>query len=471
MTNGYENIKLFYEKVWYTLNYKQENILEFNFKEFVSSTYDNLVNTKYTGHEKFATHGLKLPSDILKASILDIIFSNLYCEFLLFLQNLDESNHGMRHEIFLTSTEYNKTLNVNVSQNCKERFRRRMQPNRLNLIKKVKIKSNDKISFYSPVLLRAFKESLLIARPNTEVLDISKNYADIFYSLMFDSDEEAASEDIKTSREIIKSHRLWKLTPNDTSFILNLIQNVIDNEHGGDQFAQIMLLEKLFGLHTIADLWNLKINGHFDDFSRILVYSLSTMRRFGYCLLHQYLIDSITIRKPFIVKDVIDRYLYPICTDMLKIILKTIFKSLESYDNEQRVNAIARLIDVCSENSEVAFSYDAIFTLLEIPPELLVELIKGINGLNIIQDSSYDFLIKLLGIVKLEDGEGMKNYLKIFSSKSYKEQFYNLKYKNIDYESLFDISLYDLTFTEKHIPSDLERMKILNPHSKNSKRY
>ena len=38
--SGYENIKLIYEKILHTLDYKTEDIQEIDFTEFVSSTYD-----------------------------------------------------------------------------------------------------------------------------------------------------------------------------------------------------------------------------------------------------------------------------------------------------------------------------------------------------------------------------------------------------------------------------------------------
>lgn len=85
-------------------------------------------------------------------------------------------------------------------------------------------------------------------------MDISQCYADVFFSLMFDSDEEVAIAKLKNSREIIKSYRLWKLTNEGTDFILNIYQTVLENPLNGDKFAQLMLLEKLFGVYTVAEL-------------------------------------------------------------------------------------------------------------------------------------------------------------------------------------------------------------------------
>lgn len=470
--SGYENIKLIYEKILHTLDYKTEDIQEIDFTEFVSSTYDELIEKKYTGHEKFAINGLKISSSKIKWLILDTIFSNLYCEFVLMLQNLDEKTFGIRHEFFLTSMEFNENMDIELSQNSKERFRRRMQSNRLNLIKKVKIKSCDKNSFYSPVLIRAFKESLLIPRPNTDVLDISKNYADIFFSLMYTPDEEDLSDEYKISRETLRAHRIWKLTPYDENYILHMLLYVCENNYDGNQFVQMMLLEKLYGLHSIADLWKYCIDDY-DEYAHILFYALSTMRRFGYCLLHQQLIDSITIKISDATgtKDVVDRFIYPICMDMMKKILKTVLKALDGYEDKQRIDIINKLKDVCDENSNIAFGDDVVEILMEIPFGTLTECIKGMNGLNITKDKSFDFFLQLLGIQKFEDEEGMKKYLKTLSSKSYKKQYYEEKYKSIDYKSLFDISFYDLTFTDKHTVSKYELNKILNPNSKPRKKY
>lgn len=472
MTSGYEKIKLIYGKILHTLDYRLEDIQKIDFAEFVSSTYDELIEKKYTGHEKFATNGLKISSSKMKWLILDTIFSNLYCEFVLMLQNLDEKNFGIRHEFFLTSMEYNENLDIMLSQNCKERFRRRMQSNRLNLIKKVKIKSGDKISFYSPVLIRAFKETLLIPRPNTDVLDISKNYADIFFALMYTPDEEDLSDEYKISREKLRAHRIWKLTPYDENYILHMLQYVIENNYNGNQFVQMMLLEKLYGLHSIADIWNYCIE-EYDEYARLFFYALSTMRRFGYCLLHQQLIDSIIIKitSAMDAKDIVDRFIYPVCTEMMKKILKTVLKGLDGYDDKQRIDIINKLKGVCDENSNIAFADNVIDTLIEIPFGTLAELIKGMNGLNINKDKSFDFLIQLLGITKLEDEEGMKKYLKTLSSKSYTDQYYEAKYKSIEYKSLFDVSFYDLTFTDKHTVSKYELNKIFNPNSKSHKKY
>ena len=96
MISGYEYIKLIYEKILYSVEYTPENIQEIDFVEYVSSVYDKLVKTKYTGHEKFALHGLKMSSSKLKELILDTIFSNLYCEFFLMLHNLDEYNYAIK---------------------------------------------------------------------------------------------------------------------------------------------------------------------------------------------------------------------------------------------------------------------------------------------------------------------------------------------------------------------------------------
>ena len=471
MTNGFEYIKLIYEEILRSYEILPDDLQGIEFVEYVSSVYDKLVETKYKGHEKFALHGLKISSSKLKELILDTIFANLYCEFFLMLHNLDEHNYAIRHEIFLTSIECNENFEVDVSQKYKERFRRRMQPNRLNLINKVKIKSNDEITFYSPSLIRAFKETLFIPRPNTNVLDISENYADIFYSLMLDSDEEASSKECKMIRDKVKSHRLWELNEDDINYILGHLVAVLKNDNNGNIFAELMLLEKLYGLYTIADLWDQVVDDYcIGKYLWFPFYALSSMRRFGYCLLHQHLIQSMTSRfmSTINIKDVVDRYIYPICSDMFKKILKTVLKLLENCDDYQRVDILCELVQVCRKNKESVFSDDVISTLLEIPQDFFAEFIKAMNGINVIQDNSFDFGLKLLGIVKLEDSEGMKDYLKILSTKSYKEQFYDPKYKNIEYKLLYDISFYDLTFTKKHTVSKQELHKLFNP---NSKRY
>ena len=78
--------------------------------------------------------------------MLDAIYSNLYCDIMVILQNMVGNKSRIRHEMFLTNVEFNSDFHIKVTRSSKERFRRRMQPNRLNLVKKFKIifYTNDK---------------------------------------------------------------------------------------------------------------------------------------------------------------------------------------------------------------------------------------------------------------------------------------------------------------------------------------
>lgn len=351
MGTGYDDIKLFYKNILEKESIcKNINVPITEFSDYILSVCQEIEKTKFCKYKQSAIELLELPQCKLNELIIDAIYSNLYCDILLILQNINEKKFRMRHEVFLTSIECNEKLDFEISLACKERFRRRMQPKRLNIVDKVAIKLNSsRFGIDSPTLIRVFKETLLIKRPETEILDISKNYADIFLSLMFDTDEESSLSELKKSRELIKAYRLWKLTNDNTKFILSLYENVLNGPVNGDKFAQIMLLEKLFGIYTIADLF-LHKKGR-----ATILESFSQIGGLGYCSLHKQLVEKISGTNYKAIRRIIYKYIQPFCVDVLSEIVKTIIKFLDESNTECGIEFLINALSECKKNINVIF--------------------------------------------------------------------------------------------------------------------
>lgn len=356
MSAGYDDIKIFYKDILEKESVcKNTNVPITKFSDYILSVYEEIEKAKFCEYKQSAIELLELPQYKIKELIMDTIYSNLYCDILLILQNINKQKFGMKHEVFLTSIECNEKLDFKISRACKERFRRRMQPKRLNLVDRVAIKFNgSRLGIDSPTIIRVFKETLLIKRSETGILDISKNYADIFMSLMFDTDEESSISKLKKSREQIKAYRLWKLTNDDAQFILSLYENVLNGPIHGDKFAQLMLLEKLFGIYTIADLFSQK-NGH-----ATMLESFSQIGGLGYCSLHKQLAEKISGTNYKALREIIYKYIQPFCVDILSETVKTIINFLYESDTEHGIKFLTNALSECKKNINVMFSYQPI---------------------------------------------------------------------------------------------------------------
>lgn len=363
MHGGCEDIKLFYENILERDSIcENTNVPITRFGDYILSVYEAVENKKFSKYKQPAADVLELSQYKLKELIIEAIYSNLYCDILLMLQNINANKYGVSHEKFLTSVECNDKLGLEISRACKERFRRRMQFKRLSLIDTVAIKlDRSRMGIDSPTLIRFFKETLLIKRPGTEILDISKNYAEIFFSLMFDTDEENSLYELRKSRELIKAYRMWKLTNENTKFILNMYETVLNGPLQGDRHAQLMLLEKLFGIYTISDLL-LNKKGR-----ATILETLSQIGGLGYCFLHKHLVEKISGTNYKQIRRIIYRYIQPLCSDVMAEIVKTIVGFLDETDTESAAEFLIYALSVCKKNICTNFTNDPI------------EYIKGCN--------------------------------------------------------------------------------------------
>lgn len=123
----YNDIKIFYRDILEAESICSNiNVPITEFTDYVMAVYDEIEEVKFNGYKKYASAILGIEQKQFKELMLDAIYSNLYCDIMVILQNMVGNKYRIRHEMFLTNVEFNSDFHIKVTRSSKERFRRRM---------------------------------------------------------------------------------------------------------------------------------------------------------------------------------------------------------------------------------------------------------------------------------------------------------------------------------------------------------
>ena len=305
--------------------------------EYVKSVYNALASTAYANERNDATECLKVGRYVLDEVLIRTIFSNLYCDFNLMSQIL--SSNGIRRESFIYNVTDKKMI---------ERFRKRMNSQRLDKLLPIKTENNFKWHFKIPTMNSAFKDALLVRRTNgTEVFDVSDTYADIFKALMYDTNEQVSNSEYSNDRRMIRSCRIWDFSETTVEQITDIYKTVSENKNLKCRFAQTMFLEKMFGLKLCSELIKKGLKSRELGKPATAAFYLTEL---GYTDLHRKIADVADNENYMIISDVITGYVYPLCQGCMSYILTDVMKHLDRLTDDKRLNAVQALEAVCFKN-------------------------------------------------------------------------------------------------------------------------
>lgn len=447
MVEGIENIKRIYEPI---LNddheYKTMNNLV-DFENYLVETFDKMNSKRSTRVFLYESGLFPLTNTPTKLDnlMIEAIYSNLYCDIVIILQNINKK-HTTTHEQFITRLQYDSNENLKISKKCIERFRKRMQPGRLKLIDKFRI-GDETTCCYCPSVSRVYKDVLFVRRNNCGVWDISENYADIFSYLMFDTDEEASREALKKSKEILKSYCIWDFSKSEVSGIREVYQNIFKGSHDNifktDSHAEFMLMEKMFGFFNIAKLIN------FDSTSDNNIKRSYLLQKLGYTSLHEYLLEEIYLNGNYCLEHDIENHIYPVCYRTLhEVINNIIYFIKESTSVEETTEFLNAILKLCK--SKITF----------IPDENMLAPISSVTGKRVAR------IIKVRNSLhRLKSKEDFYNSIYCFK-KEFSEDYYDAKYnETLNFRYLFDKSFTDLTLyykkKERHNKDEIDFLETL----------
>lgn len=284
---------------------------------------------------------MELTEEDFKKLILDSILANLHFFIVVLSQIINQE--CMKRETYLYQ------INQSDDKAFVYRFRERLKPDRMQrLVCIIKEKNSlgvnkdgteeyESVSYFTPTIISAYRNTLFVPRINTAVYDISTNFLDIFTMLMNDSNEILNKSGDKKRRRI-KQHSVWDFTNTEVEFICSIYNNIrykwmAPNSSMCDKLSQLMLLEKLYGIATITEISN-----KHDDKKTNLSYieCISPLVHLGYSTLHKTIINQLKIQNIKAYSAMIDYYLMPALTKSLKICLNDIILYIGALSGEKR---------------------------------------------------------------------------------------------------------------------------------------
>ena len=341
MSEKYQQVKNIFSDILETEPLKEISIKNYMVKrDYIKDVYNHVTKENYADMKKDAIQFLGISHSQLDEFFVEIICSNLYCDLSVILQIVGDKRK--RHEYFLgeldvVGNEYKTTI---------ERFRKRLQPERINKIEKLKI-SDDECIYYAPTLIRAYKDTLLIKRDGTDILDISDVFIDIFKALFYDTDEQTKDSSYTKSIRQIKAYRLWEFTPATIQQVANIYQKVFDSSNSY-KYAENVFLEKLFGLLTLNEI----ISKNFGEKELIFITrGMGKMHLLGYSRMTKLIASKICYKNYHIFEDVISSYIYPLCSECIVAILNDVITYIARIESKERASFIEDIRNVCHNNS------------------------------------------------------------------------------------------------------------------------
>lgn len=367
MSEKYQQIKDIFSGILESEILKEICIKDYTNKtDYVKAVYSNVTKNKYAEMKKNAIQFLEIPHSKLDDLLIEIICSNLYCDLALILQivgnkrKIKEYYYG---EIAGTDANNKKVIS---------KLEGRLKPDRLNKKEELKTISDSEHVFYAPTVIKAYKEALFVKRSGTDILDISTVFIDIFKALFCE-----AKEDSKNVR-LIRTYRLWKFTPETICEVTKIYKQVLSSENAY-KYAEIVFLEKLFGLLTLNEILSKGFNKK--ELTHVTT-GMGKMNTLGYSSMTRLIASKINYKNHHIYEDVITQYVYPLCSECITAILYDVITYIATIKIEERETIVAGLLNACSrklvqfpsndllKSIEYYYTMDAFKTLFDLPKDL-----------------------------------------------------------------------------------------------------
>ena len=419
-----------------------------SFRDYVKDEYYKLVKTKYSKISQSSADLLNIENTELHNLILEVIFLNLYEYLTVILQRL-EGKGKKRENFFMLNTktdeDYQKRL---------ERFLKRVSRNEEKTIYSfINIYSeyfkSDKISniFYVPKFLKAYKDVIFVSREKTNITDISSYYFDIAKALLYEEEIDFNNKKYMNDKALIKSYQIWQFSRSTISQVENIYDSIINPQQNtnGDKIAQLMFMEKLFGMCNISYMLE---KDYTADQCRENLDTMHELKKLGYSRLHKLIIDKIDTSEIY---ECIHDYILPICKECIGICISNCFKSIFDNEGSLRKDYLEKIkfyrSKCLSELKNTEFLNPSVkcnITNKNLKDQQLTDLFKMMQG----YDSKEYSYIKSLEFNSMADYDECDIY---FTQATFVESEFKLYSDDYDFQHdgyIYNISAVGLTFDE-----------------------
>ncbi len=305
--------------------------------EYLETVYDVVMNG-YNDELRCSAELMGITLTEMHQLLKEVIYINLYSDFVV----IEQLMHGkglQKHE-YLYDLQKRKPCSAQTIN----RIKKRLNKSRLNSNKEFVFRAIDGDEYYVPSVQRMYKEILFVPRTDTQILDISSAYIDIFESLFYDTDEQVKDNVFITERDIIKNYCIWDINEGVLEKVVGIYKNVHYSDLQGDKIAQLIFLEKAFGLYNATAL----IRKSTTRVNRVkFAKAICQLKPLGYSKLHESIIkkiDTVTANAYF---SMIDNFIYPAVKEVWKIILISAIKYTDHLEQVKKVEFVRKCKNVC----------------------------------------------------------------------------------------------------------------------------
>ncbi len=358
---SYENIKTVYANVLKRKIPKvTAKIQDGTFYDYVKNVYEELSRNESEERET-AMHWLDVGRSEFDKMMCEVIALNLYCEIVVIEQLL--IGRGMTREQY--------QIRKDMKKDDRAAFDKRLQFNRMRAIKRVEAGDDIRGSVYFiPIICKPFRDKLFVHRIGTNIWDISRKYLDIFEALFdYEKDNQKSAKDVA-------SYMTWNMRLETIQYIEG-IYCAIQKSKESDRIAQLVLMEKLFGLYAVRTILNQnnKVN-----LKKSCLHAISNIKELGYSRLHKCVINKLVAAssEP---DSIIFSYIVSMCQKCIYICLKNAILYIGRND-DRCISVVGRFKGGCENLMKETINVfkENVYKLEDYDEKLVRDLIHRVNG-------------------------------------------------------------------------------------------
>lgn len=390
--------------------------------EYLETVYDIVMNG-YNDELRYSAELMGITLTEMHQLLKEVVYINLYSDFVV-IEQLMQGKGLQKHE-YLYDLQKRKPCSAQTI----DRIKKRLTKNRLTSNKEFVFSTIDGDEYYVPSVQRMYKEILFIPRTDTKILDISSAYIDIFESLFYDTDKQVKDNAFIADRDVIKNYRIWDINEGVLEKVVDIYKTVHYSDLQGDKIAQLIFLEKAFGLYNTTAL----IRKSTTRVNRVkFAKAICQLKPLGYSKLHESIIEKIDAVTANAYFAMIDNFIYPAVKDVWKMVLISVIKYTNHLEQVKKVEFVRKCKNVCCNFTTKGV--EQVFTKTGFN-------LKGTTG-NCVNTQEGVVMVKTLSGLEYQktEQENFSEYIKIGTRADYSlDEKYEERY-------VVDIGLTDLNY-------------------------
>ncbi len=272
---------------------------------------------------------------------METICSNLYGDLALILQIIVDK--GKRPAFFwgefgVTEKERERTS---------DRVMRRLRSDRIETLEDLKKISDNENIYRAPVVMPAYRDILLVQKEKNDDIYVSTIFTNIFRTVFYETAEQIEDKFFKKTIRQIRRYRLWEFSSHTFKHLAKIYQEVCFSKNKY-KHAEVVFLEKLFGILTLNEIFEKNFK------KKELTYVIKSMGRMhllGYTNMTKLIASKINFKNHHIVEEIIDMYIYPLCSECILTILNDVILYVFRIEIKERQWFVEKLLDDCLNNT------------------------------------------------------------------------------------------------------------------------